>query len=170
MDEALNLTLFQWRAVTTQCCCFLHADLYLYSSFWLLLSWLCRGQVGYTSPLHDRGVSARENPWIQLKVLKGLGVHGNTPRVNPCDTNAVLGAFPGCRRPATLLMSKPSNLLLNLESHAANTPNLMPPPLSLPLRTRKCWVLLSCLPLFPFPHAHSRSSEGLAQALTFFVT
>lgn len=42
----------------------------------------------------NRGVSAGENPRIQLKGLKGSGVHGNTPRVNPCDTNAVTRVQP----------------------------------------------------------------------------
>lgn len=150
VDEALNFTLSQWRAVTTRCCfqknncsffacCFIHLQRFLIFTV-LPLPWA--GWIHIT-PAQQRCFSWWKPLNSAESPFKGLGVHGNAPRVNPCDTNAVLGAFPGCGCPASLLMSRSSNLLLNLEPYAANRPNLMPPSPSLPLGTRKCWVLLS---------------------------
>lgn len=91
-SEELLLHDAAFRRITAAFCTLLH-------TFTAVFDFYCPGsavypEVGYTSPLHNRGVSAHENPSIQLKLLKGLGVHGNAPRVNPCNTNAVLGAFP----------------------------------------------------------------------------
>lgn len=83
--------------------------------------------------------------------------------------NVVFFSVP---RPGTPLMSKSSNLLLNLEAHAAGRPNLISPPSSLwgPGRVGSCCVSSASLPPFPGTRVSGRS-RGLSPRLTllFFV-
>lgn len=79
----------------------------------------------------------------------------------PVQFKCGLLVFPVCHCPGTLLMSMWSNL--NLETHAADRPNLLSPPSSL-WRPESLDLAVCRPPLCPFPHTWSRRSKGLAHA------
>lgn len=125
------------------------------------------GRLDTRYPCTTKVFQVVKKPWIQLKVLKSSGAWKYSS-CYPCDTNAVLLAFPGCRRPGALLMSKSSNLLLNLEAHAAGRPNLISPPSSL-------WgpesVGSRCVssPSLPLPCTHVAGGARVSPTPDFFL-
>lgn len=83
-----------------------------------------------------------------------------------CNIKAVSPrAFLGWSHPGTLLTSESSNLLPNLEAHAASRPNLISPSSSL-WGPESLGLAASRVPPYPFAHTCSRR-ESLARTWLF---